>query len=280
MADPKEINYAGGQKILNKELTEQKIDEAVSPVASALSNEVSRAQGAESELDGKISDVAHDLATETDNRQHADDQLATKIGDLSNLETVNKNNLVGAVNEVLSKIPEEQTVDTEMSDTSTHTVQNKVIKKYVDDADKDLQDQIDDINDTLDNVLPADAVPTEGSEKVVKSGGTFDAIRFASVKVGETMFWHEAEVEERVVKSDEQFNFTFRGQVISVTPVDGKVTLIISKNVPDGWHACDGKAELNAADYPELAAFMPENVTNEGKIWLPYAQQKIIKVKY
>ena len=280
MADPKEINYAGGQKILNKELTEQKIDEAVSPVASALSNEVSRAQGAETELDGKITDVAHGLATEIQNRQTADGQLQTQIGELSSLETINKNNLVGAINEVLNKIPEEQTVDTEMSDTSTHTVQNKVIKKYVDDADIALQEQIDDINDTLDDILPADEVPTEGSEKVAKSGGTFDAIHFASVKVGETMFWHKAEIEDRIVRSDEQFNFMFRGQLISVTPVDGQVTLIISKEVPEGWHACDGKAELNAADYPDLAAFMPENVTNEGKIWLPYAQQKIIKVKY
>lgn len=210
MADPREINYHNGQKLLNKELTEQKISEAVTPVATALDEEVTRAT-------------------------NADETLSTSIGDLAELDTDNKESLVNAVNEVFNKIPEESIID---------------------------------------------SVPTEGSTHSVQSGGTFDAIRFASAKVGATMFWHESEVETREVHSDETLVFNFKGQEYTVTPEDGEVEMIISKNYPDGWHALDGKAELVASEYPELAAFMPENVTTDGKIWLPYVQQKIIKVRY
>jgi len=301
MADPREIHYAGGQTIDNSELTTQKVETAKAEVMQELSNEVIRATGRENEIDARVDGVAQDIATEIENRQHADDQLATKIGDLANLETVNKNNLVGAVNEVLSKIPAESTIDTEMSDTSENAVQNKTIKKYVDYADENLQTQINTINETLDNVLPLDDEPTESSEKGAKSGGIFDAIRFASVKIGETMFWHEADVEERIVRSDEEFNFLFKGHVVSVTPIDGKVTLIISKNEPEGWWPLNGKAELKCSDYPELAKFFGGTQNADGswnadgnnvaedwvdgksfnaKIWLPYVQQKIIKAKY
>lgn len=235
MADPKEINYAGGQKILNKELTEQKIDEAVRPVITSVTAEVDRATNAESVLDEKITEVVENLATEVTERQTADDEINSKIGNLADLETEAKDNTVAAINEVLHKIPAEPVVD---------------------------------------------PVPTEGSENHVQSGGTFDAIRFASVKVGETMYWHESEIETREVHSDNPFVFHFKGQEYSVTPKDGEVEMCISKNYPDGWHALNGKAELLAADYPDLAAFMPENVTNDGKIWLPYVQQKIIKVRY
>jgi len=210
MADPREINYHNGEKLLNKELTEQKISEAVTPVATALEEEVSRATA-------------------------ADGTLSANIGDLAELNTANKESLVAAVNEVYNKIPEESIID---------------------------------------------PVPTEGSEHSTQSGGTFNAIRFASAKVGDTMFWHESETVTREVHSDNPFVFNFKGQEYSVTPEDGEVEMIISKNYPDGWHALDGTAELSAAEYPDLAAFMPENVTTDGKIWLPYVQQKIIKIRY
>ena len=128
-----------------------------------------------------------------------------------------------------------------------------------------------------------DEAPTEDSEMPTKSGGTFDAIRFASVRVGETMYWHlqdDSSPENREVHSNNPFVFNFKGQEVSVETRNGNVQLCVLKNVPDGWHALDGKAELNADDYPDLAAFMPENVTTDGKIWLPYVQHKIIKVKY
>lgn len=139
------------------------------------------------------------------------------------------------------------------------------------------------INELLHKIPEIDEVPTKGSDNVAKSGGTWDAIRFASVKVGETMYWHlqdDSSPEDREVHSDNPFVFNFKGQEISVETHDGHVQLCALKDVPDGWHALDGKAELLAADYPDLAAFMPENVTTDRKIWLPYVQHKIIKVKY
>lgn len=179
-------------------------------------------------------------------------------GHLDDLDTPAES-LVTAINRLngMYKAP-----DTEMSDTSENAVQNKVIKEYIDDKD---------------------TKPTEGSEKAVTSGGLWDAIRFASVKVGETMYWHlqdDSSPEDREVHSDNPFVFTFKGQDMSVETHDGHVQLCVLKDIPDGWHALDGKAELLATDYPDLAAFMPENVTTDGKIWLPYVQHKIIKVKY
>lgn len=179
-------------------------------------------------------------------------------GHLNDLETPAES-LVTAINNLDSRY---KAPDTEMSDTSENAVQNKVIKAYVD-GNKD-------------------PVPTKDSEKNVMSGGTWDAIRFASVKVGETMYWynHEEEMERRVVHSDNPFTFTFKGQEISVVPADGFVDICVLSDLPDGWHALDGKAELLASEHPDLAAFMPDNVTVDGKIWLPYVQHKIIKVKY
>lgn len=258
MADPRTINYAGGQKIDNTEMVSKKIDDAVQPVASDLAAEITRAKNEEQNLQNRIGKLRIDLNKEIEDREAGDTAIDNKIGDLDDLETVNKSNTVAAINELKSQIPD-------------------VTKEYVDNADEHLQKQITKLQDTL---LPLDEAPTEGSEKIAKSGGTWDAIRFASVKVGETMYWHESEIETREVHSDNPFVFHFKGQEYSVTPKDGEVEMCISKNYPDGWHALDGKAELLAADYPDLAAFMPENVTNDGKIWLPYVQQKIIKVRY
>lgn len=186
--------------------------------------------------------IANAIQLEADTRHHADDVLEGKMGDLNDLTTVAKTDLVTAINEVNEKVTN--------------------------------------LEDTL---LPMDEVPTEDSEKPVKSGGIYDAIQFASVKVGETMFWHlqdDSSPENREVHSDNPFVFNFKGQEMSVETHDGNVQLCMLKDIPDGWHALDGTAELLATDYPDLAAFMPENVTTDGKIWLPYVQHKIIKVKY
>lgn len=217
MADPRTINYAGGQKIDNTEMVSKKIDDAIQPVASDLADEITRSTAKDQDLQDQV------------------DKLNEDLGDISNLETVDKSSAVAAINELVQKIPE------------------------------------------------TEEAPTEGSEKIAKSGGTWDAIRFASVKVGETMYWHlqdDSSPEDREVHSDNPFVFNFRGQEMSVETHDGHVQLCVLKDIPDGWHALDGKAELLAADYPDLAAFMPENVTTDGKIWLPYVQHKIIKVKY
>lgn len=211
----------------------------------------------------------HDATTLQSAEQYTDEKIGTLepgdgstvaelTGHLGDLETPAES-LVSAINKLDSKYKDP---DTEMSDTSKNAVQNKVIKKYIDDRDIE---------------------PTEGSEKAVMSGGVWNAIRFASVKVGETMYWHlqdDSSPEDREVHSDNPFTFTFKGQQVSVETHDGHVQLCVLKDIPDGWHALDGKAELLAADYLDLAAFMPENVTTDGKIWLPYVQHKIIKVKY
>lgn len=261
MADPRTINYAGGQKIDNTEMVSKKINDAVQPVASDLADEITRAKNEEQNLQNRIGKLRIDLNKEIEDREAGDTAIDNKIGDLDDLETVNKSNTVAAINELKSQIPD-------------------VTKEYVDNADEHLQEQITELQDTL---LPLDEAPTEGSEKIAKSGGTWDAIRFASVKVGETMYWHlqdDSSPEDREVHSDNPFVFTFKGQEMSVETHDGHVQLCVLKDIPDGWHALDGKAELLATDYPDLAAFMPENVTTDGKIWLPYVQHKIIKVKY
>lgn len=239
MADPREINYAGNQVIYNKEMTDQKIEAAVTAeqqrattaentLATAIDNEVTRATEAEELINSKLEE-------EIERAKAAETRIDNKVGDTATLETVDKSSTVAAINELVQKIPE------------------------------------------------TDEAPIEGSDKIAKSGGTWNAIRFASVKVGETMYWHlqdNSSPEDREVHSDNPFMFNFNGQEISVETHDGHVQLCVLKDIPDGWHALDGKAELDAADYPDLVAFMPENVTTDGKIWLPYVQHKIIKVKY
>ena len=202
------------------------------------------------------------------------------------------------VDELLDNKQDKLEIDKVVSPSSTNPVENKAIAKAIktleDKHDADMQleadtrHQADDLLDTRvteleTRLLPMDAAPTEDSEMPAKSGGIFDAIRFASVRVGETMYWHlqdDSSPENREVHSNNPFVFNFKGKEVSVEPRNGNVQLCVLKNVPDGWHALDGKAELNANDYPDLAAFMPENVTTDGKIWLPYVQHKIIKVKY
>lgn len=301
MADPKKINYYGNQTIDNSE----EVDRKVLETKQELENQIAQKQ--DQLTFDNVPTAGSNNPVKSGGVKTAIDTVDTKVGELNALHTSNKQSIVKAINSLHDELhrdvddtPTEGSdnlvtsggvFDAIKSETDRATEAEETERNRALDAEEDLQNQIsaevaraesaeEAIQEQLDSILPYDNIPTEGSEKGVKSGGVFDAIRFASVKVGETMFWHESEVETRTMHSDNPFIFEFNGQTISVTPREEDVNLCISKNIPDGWHALDGSVELVAADYPDLAAFMPENVTNDGKIWLPYVQQKIIKVKY
>lgn len=312
------INYHGGEKIYNKE----KVDELLATKQDTLVIDTELSASSENAVQNKV--IKEAIDTEAGKRALQDGKLDAKIGNLNNLETTNKSSTVAAINELHDAL---LPIDTAMDDTSVHAVQNKVIKQYVDGKVDALEDKHDadmqleaDTRHHADDVLDAkigdlddlettdksstvaainelvetklgdadiDAVPTKDSEKVPQSGGTFDAIRFASVKVGETMLWPQFTTESRVVKSGNtpegsgRFKFKIAGKSYDVTVPEETLELQIADNVPDGWHALDGKAELLADDYPELAEFFGgSNVTTDGKIWLPYIPCKIIKVRY
>ena len=244
------------------------LDNASESLVSAINKEGDRITA----LENKAASLDDDLSAEQQARIAGDRTLDTKI---TRIEQGKQDKL---------------TFDDEPTHGSDNPVKSTGIKDYVDEitgqlADLDIPSEslVSAINKLVQRVPETEEAPTEDSDKIAKSGGTWDAIRFASVKVGETMYWHlqdDSSPEDRVVHSDNPFVFTFKGQEISVETQDGHVQLCMLKDIPNGWHALDGKAELLATDYPDLAAFMPENVTTDGKIWLPYVQHKIIKVKY
>ena len=294
------INYLGNEQIYNKEKVDElldnkqdklEIDKVVSPSSTNPVENKAIAKAIKTLEDKHDTD----LEEEATKRAEGDEELTGKIGNLTLLKTVAKTDVVTAINELHNDL---LPIDTVLDPDSTHTVENKAVYKGIKDLkdkhDADMQLEADtrhQADDLLDirvteletRLLPMNEAPTEGSEMPAKSGGIFDAIRFASVRVGETMYWHlqdDSSPENREVHSNNPFVFNFKGQEVSVETRNGNVQLCVLKNVPDGWHALDGKAELNADDYPDLAAFMPENVTTDGKIWLPYVQHKIIKVKY
>ena len=183
-------------------------------------------------------------------------------------------------------------------------------EKYSDDKDTELYERItaetDEKVQTLDEKIDAtDAANrqwteetfvkvadvqdevTEDSENPVKSSGiyskireAFDDIWIANVPIGEMMYWPVSECVERECHSDHPFVFTWRGQQYSVEPEDPVVRrLDISTHIPPGFHACDGTMLGPGEEYPELAAFLPDNVDKDGNIWLPYVKKTIIKVK-
>lgn len=294
------INYLGNEQIYNKEKVDEllddkqdklEIDKVVSPNSTNPVENKAIAKAIKTLEDKHDAD----LEEEATRRAEGDEELAGKIGNLTSLKTVAKTDVVTAINELHNDL---LPIDTALDPDSTHTVENKAVYKGIKDLEDkhnadmqleaDTRHHADDLLDTRvteleTRLLPMDETPAEGSEMPAKSGGIFDAIRFASVRVGETMYWHlqdDSSPENREVHSNNPFVFNFKGQEVSVETQNGNVQLCVLKDVPDGWHALDGKAELNADDYPDLAAFMPENVTKDRKIWLPYVQHKIIKVKY
>lgn len=294
------INYLGNEQVYNKEKVDElldnkqdklEIDKVVSPNSTNPVENKAIAKAIKTLEDKHDAD----LQEEATRRAEGDIELAGKIGNLTSLKTVAKTDVVTAINELHNDL---LPTDTALDPDSTHAVENKAVYKGIKDLedkhDADMQLEADTrhhADDLLDTrvteletrLLPIDEAPAEDSEKPAKSGGIYDAIRFASVRVGETMYWHlqdDSSPENREVHSNNPFVFNFKGQEVSVETRDGNVQLCVLKDVPDGWHALDGKAELNADDYPDLAAFMPENVTKDRKIWLPYVQHKIIKIKY
>ena len=294
------INYLGNEQVYNKEKVDElldnkqdtlEIDKVVSPNSTNPVENKAIAKAIKTLEDKHDAD----LQEEATKRAEGDVELDAKIGDLTLLKTVAKTDVVAAINELHNDL---LPIDTALDPDSSHAVENKAVYKGIKDLEKkhdadmqleaDTRHHADDLLDTRvteleTRLLPMDETPAEGSEMPAKSGGIFDAIRFASVRVGETMYWHlqdDSSPENREVHSNNPFVFNFKGQEVSVETQNGNVQLCVLKDVPDGWHALDGKAELNADDYPDLAAFMPENVTKDGKIWLPYVQHKIIKVKY
>ena len=181
------------------------------------------------------------------------DEITGQLGDLN----TPAESLVTAINQLEGKYKEP---DTAMSDTSENTVQNKVIKAYVDDKD---------------------TTPAEGSQKAVTSDGIYKAIKKSYVKIGEIMDWPQFKTETRTMISDNPFEFTFNGLVHNVAVEPKDVELEIADNVPEGWRAMDGSVELDAATNQELADFFGgRNTTTDGKIWIPYLPRKIIKVAY
>lgn len=126
MADPKVINYAGGQRIYNAEKVDQEIDTniaaTVGPLSGRLDAEITRAKSTE--------------------------------GDLNDLVTADKSNLVAAINEVKNSA---YTVDEHVTAGSTNPVQNTGVKEYVDAQDEaTLQSAKDYTDDKIGELKPGD----------------------------------------------------------------------------------------------------------------------------
>lgn len=115
MADPKVINYAGEQKIYNKEnvdeLLDTKQDTLVPDVVVQDSVNVVTNSAVKAYVD-----------TETQRAKSAE-------GGLADLKTTDKSNLVAAINEVKNSA---YTVDEHVTAGSTNPVQNTGVKEYVD----------------------------------------------------------------------------------------------------------------------------------------------------
>ena len=241
----------------------------IGALETSLNQESTARIAGDQSLDTKITQVEQakqDKLTFDDTPTHGSDHPVTSTGikgyvdeitgQLGDLNTPSES-LVTAINQLEGKYKEP---DTTMSDTSENTVQNKVIKNYIDDRD---------------------TTPTENSEKAVTSDGIYKAIRKAGVKIGKIMDWPQFKTETRTMISDNPFEFTFNGLVHNVAVEPKDVELEIADNVPEGWRAMDGSVELDAATNQELANFFGgRNTTTDGKIWIPYLPRKIIKVAY
>ena len=139
MADPRIINYAGEQKIYNKEkvdeLLDTKITSTIGTVSDGLDAEITRAKAAE--------------------------------GELTDLKTADKSSLVAAINEVKDSA---YTVDEHVTAGSTNPVQNTGVKEYVDAQDestlKSAKNYTDDIVGELE--------PGDGSTVVGLTGHLSD----------------------------------------------------------------------------------------------------------
>ncbi len=118
MADPKVINYAGGQKIYNKE----KVDELLATKQDTLVPDI-------------VVQDSVNVVTNSAVKTYVDAETqraeATE-GKLADLNTTDKSNLVAAINEVKNSA---YTVDEHVTAGSTNPVQNTGVKEYVDTHD-------------------------------------------------------------------------------------------------------------------------------------------------
>ena len=118
MAEPKVINYAGEQKIYNKE----KVDELLDTKQDTLVPDIVVQDSVNVVTNSAIKTY---VDTETQRAESAE-------GDLNDLNTTDKSNLVAAINEVKNSA---YTVDEHVTAGSTNPVQNTGVKEYVDAQD-------------------------------------------------------------------------------------------------------------------------------------------------
>lgn len=137
-------------------------------------------------------------------------------------------------------------------------------------------EQVDGMLMERDEAIRGAAEETERSMELLKG-----MVEGLSLPVGETMYWGRHERVRRTVRSDRPFTFTVFGKERTVDVPDAEVELCVAADVPEGWHALDGTAELDAEEHRDLADFFGgRNTTADGKVWLPYVSRKIIKVRF
>ena len=119
MADPKVINYAGEQKIYNKE----KVDELLNLKQDTLVPDITVQDSVNVVTNSAVKAY---VDAETQRAESAE-------GDLNDLKTTDKSNLVAAINEVKDSA---YTVDEHVTAGSTNPVQNTGVKEYVDAQDE------------------------------------------------------------------------------------------------------------------------------------------------
>lgn len=118
MADPRIINYAGDQKIYNKE----KVDELLDTKQDTLVPDI-------------VVQDSSNVVTNTAVKAYVDaetQRAEAKEGDLTDLKTTDKSSLVAAINEVKDSA---YTVDKTVTADSTNPVESVGIKDYVDTHD-------------------------------------------------------------------------------------------------------------------------------------------------
>ena len=140
MADPKVINYAGEQKIYNKE----KVDELLDLKQDILVPDITVQDSVNVVTNAAVKAY---VDAETQRAESAE-------GNLNDLKTTDKSNLVAAINEVKDSA---YTVDEHVTAGSTNPVQNTGVKEYVDAQDEaTLQSAKDYTDDKIGELEPGD----------------------------------------------------------------------------------------------------------------------------
>ena len=158
MADPRIINYAGEQKIYNKE----KVDELLDTKQDTLVP------------DTTVQDSAN-VVTNTAVKAYVDaetQRAESTEGDLNDLNTTDKSSLVAAINEVKDSA---YTVDEHVTAGSTNPVQNTGVKEYVDTQNEATLQSAKDYTDDKVGVLDT----TDGTT-VVELTGHLSALNSAA----------------------------------------------------------------------------------------------------